>query len=111
MGQSIEVWLNDSKTIILKADYPGHRVPSGRDYATKTFLVRLVMLERGLQIVEYVNQDGTLMAVRAPRPTCKGKIINYITDFLPIFTPLLHHVKKIKTIWKIQQSRNTFLDN
>ncbi|XP_033212080.1 uncharacterized protein LOC117169699 [Belonocnema kinseyi] len=69
MGHKIEVWLDDSKTRILKANYPENHRPTGRDYATTTFLVRLGTISGSLKIVEYIKPDGTLIGVRAPRPT------------------------------------------
>lgn len=77
MGQKIEVWLDQTGKRIVQANYPGNSCPTGRDFTTKNFLVRQATLSGGLRIVEYVNQTGALMGVRAPILTSKGPPIYY----------------------------------
>lgn len=71
MGKDIEVWLDERQNIV-QAVYPGHACPHGNDYKFKNFLIRLVITERKQTFVECIEQDGTLMGVRARRILRKG---------------------------------------
>lgn len=65
----IEVWLDSSRSKVVKAWYPNCGIPYGDFYKDKEFLIRLIELE-GLQLVAYKAYDNSLIGVRAPN---KGK--------------------------------------
>lgn len=83
----ILLMLDPSGTRALRVDYAENELPSARNlYENRNFLVQLSLIG-GVKVVEYVRENGALMAVRMPNPTSKGPTINYMTDFFLIFHP------------------------
>ncbi|XP_033212024.1 uncharacterized protein LOC117169656 [Belonocnema kinseyi] len=71
----IGLWLDSTQAIVLKADFEGNYAPSGTLYFdSHNFLIRLLYLD-GLKVVGYINQDGTLLGVRAPKPNAGSRIV------------------------------------
>lgn len=91
MEHDVHLWLFDRPTengcTVENAYFEGNTLPHGQGstfYRNNNFLVRLASIG-GYQTVIYVRQNGSLMGVRAPRPTRKELSINYVTDFLANF--------------------------
>ncbi|XP_033212673.1 uncharacterized protein LOC117170192 [Belonocnema kinseyi] len=68
-GQTrIDLLLDHTMTIALRADYPGNYIPSFSYCAKNNFICRLNEIEE-IKLVEYVHQSGKLIGVRAPIPS------------------------------------------
>ncbi|XP_033220516.1 uncharacterized protein LOC117175079 [Belonocnema kinseyi] len=61
------LWLDPTRKLVEKASFRGNYVPHGPYYKHHDF-VTLSVLRNNVRYVEYLNPDGSLLGVRAPKP-------------------------------------------
>lgn len=67
----IQVWRDETRRIVEKADFPNCRIPQGPFFAHHSFLIRYANLQ-GTILVAYVSQKGDLMGVKPPHMAGKS---------------------------------------